>query len=209
MLVCDLLRACCLGIVVAVTAGAANLPQGFIETHVGGYWPNGAAGITFDEIGTMYEWDRDGRVWIFEDDTRLETPLIDISEEVGNWDDHGLLGFALHPNFRQNGYFYLLYVVDHHHLVHYGTAQYDPQADDYFRATIGRVTRYTARAADGFRTADLGSRAVLIGETASTGIPITSYLHGVGSLVFGTDGTLLGSCGESTVGSDAGSDPAT
>src|SRR5437870_3329325 len=70
---------------------AAILPSTFFETDVGGYW-EGAVGITFDEIGTMYEWDRDGRVWVFENDSRLPTPVLDISEEVGSWSDHGMLG---------------------------------------------------------------------------------------------------------------------
>src|SRR5258706_11398094 len=103
---------------------AATLPPGFVETEIGGDW-EGAVGVTFDDTGTMYEWDRDGRVWVFENDARLATPLIDISDEVGNWGDHGLLGFALHPNFRHNGYIYLFYVVDHHHLAKFGTADYN------------------------------------------------------------------------------------
>jgi glucose/arabinose dehydrogenase len=37
---------------------------------------------------------------------------------------------------------------------------------------------------------------VLIGETASTGIPITHQSHSLGSLVFGEDGTLLVSTGD-------------
>ena len=55
---------------------------------------------------------------------QTDSALIDISEEVGGWRDHGLLGFALHPNFRQNGYIYLAYTVDHHHLTKFGTTNY-------------------------------------------------------------------------------------
>ncbi len=52
-----------------------------------------------------------------ENGVRWPTPLIDLSEEVGDWRDYGLLGFALDPNFYVNGYIYLLYVVDYHHLL--------------------------------------------------------------------------------------------
>ena len=185
---------------------AATVPAGFVETEIGGYW-EGAVGITFDEIGTMYEWDRDGRVWVFENNVRLPNPVIDISEEVGNWADHGLLGFALHPNFRQNGFIYLFYIVDHHFLAHYGTSDYSSSSNEYDQATIGRLTRYTAKASDNFHSVDPASRTVLLGETASTGIPITFNTHGVGTLLFGTDGTLLASCGDGAQLSDYGSDP--
>jgi len=184
----------------------ATLPAGFIETDIFGYWPE-VAGGTFDPTGVMYVWERSGKVWIVENDVKLSTPLLDISDEVGAYDDYGLLGFALHPDFRQNGYVYLLYVVDHHHLAHFGTGNYNSISNEYNRATIGRLTRYTARASDNFRSVDPASRTILIGDTASTGFPILSFTHGIGSLVFGTDGTLLVSCGDAAGLSDWGNDP--
>jgi hypothetical protein len=107
-----------------------------------------------------------------------------------------MLGFALDPNFRVNGYIYVLYVVDRYYLLHFGDPDYDPNANAYFDATIGRLTRYTCRSSDGFRSVDRASRQILIGETKQTGIPICSDTHGVGSLVFGEDETLLVSCGD-------------
>src|SRR5262245_39493224 len=152
------------------TSRAATLPTGFIESDIFGYWPE-VAGLTFDSTGVMYVWERAGRVWIVENDVKLSTPLLDISPEVGAYEDYGLLGFALDPNFRQNGYLYLLYVVDHHHLANFGTPNYNPNANEYNRATIGRITRYTARASDNFHSVDPASRTILLGETASTGFP--------------------------------------
>jgi len=174
---------------------ASTLPVGFIETSIGGTW-NEAVGIHFENNGRMYVWERGGRVWIIENGVKLSTPLIDIHDEVGGWRDFGLLGFALDPNFRNNGYIYLMYVVDHYYLANFGTPGYDPNADDYFRATIGRITRYTANASDGFKSVDLSSRRILLGESITNGIAILYESHGVGSLVFGTDGTLLASCGD-------------
>jgi glucose/arabinose dehydrogenase len=184
----------------------ATLPDGFIEADIFGYWPE-VAGVTFDTTGVMYTWERSGKVWIVENDVKRAAPLLDISEEVGAYDDYGLLGFALHPDFRQNGYIYLLYVVDHHHLAHFATPNYSSVSNEYNRATIGRLTRYTARASDNFRSVDPSSRAILVGETAGTGFPMLSFTHGIGSLVFGTDGTLLASCGDAAGLSDAGNDP--
>src|SRR5256885_3367714 len=144
----------------------------------------------------MDVWEHGGRIWIVENGVKSAQPFLDISDEVGGWRDFGLLGFALHPDFYNNGYVYLLYVVDHYHLTHAGQPGYDPTINEYFQATIGRITRYTARASDGFRSIDPSSRLVLLGESIDKGIPILHESHGVGSLVFGMDGTLLASCGD-------------
>ena len=118
-------------------------PEGFSDQLVSDGWTQ-ATGLTFDDNGRMYVWEKAGRVWIVENGTRLPDPLIDIREEVMNYSDHGLLGFALHPNFLNNGYFYLLYPVDRHHLLYYDTPDYDPSANLIEQATIGRLSRYTA-----------------------------------------------------------------
>ena len=167
------------------------LPPGFYEQGVGTGWDQ-LVGVAFDSTGRAYPWERSGKVWAVETDgTRGTEPILDISDEVGGWRDHGLLGVALHPGFRQNGWIYLLYAVDRHHLLYAGTGKYEAGVDEYYGATIGRVTRYTVRSADGFNSIDPESRLVLLGETAQTGIPIVHESHAVGSLVFGTDGTLL------------------
>ena len=192
-----LVRALVLSCLAAVGWGPAHAaPPGFVEETVAGGW-NAVVGITFDANGNMYGWEKAGRVWIVHPDgTKHATPFIDISEEVGDWRDYGLLGFALDPNFLSNGHIYLLYVVDRHHLLHFGTGSYDPNTNEYFGATIGRITRYTADAADDFESVVDTSRLVLVGETASTGFPIVHQSHGVGSIAFGTDGTLLAACGD-------------
>lgn len=188
-----------MGLAAAITAPASAHEElhseGFVEQPVAGGWTN-VTGLTFDGGGRMFVWEKAGRVWIVDDGQKLAEPLLDISDEVGDWRDYGLLGVALDPNFLSNGHIYLLYVVDRHHLLYYDTPDYDPQADEYFAATIGRITRYTADAQDNFESVDYGSRLVLVGETAGSGFPIVHQSHGVGSLVFGTDGTLLASCGD-------------
>ncbi|RMG87180.1 MAG: DUF11 domain-containing protein [Bacteroidetes bacterium] len=165
-------------------------PAGFSDQLFVGGWTE-AVGMTFDPNGRLYVWEKGGKVWLVENGVKSAAPLIDISEEVGNWRDFGLLGFALDPDFLTNGYFYLCYVVDRHHLLHFGTPAYDPAMNEYFAATIGRVTRYQADAATNFTTIVPGSRQILMGETPSTGMPILHESHGVGALVFGEDGTLL------------------
>jgi len=167
----------------------------------------GPVGITFDTAGRGYLWERRGTVYVVENGQKLDPPLVDIHDEVGNWRDFGMLGFALDPHFLENGYLYLYYVVDRHHLLFAGTPSYDPDANWYFQATIGRIARYTADAATGFTTLVPDSRLVLLGESADSGVPILYESHGTGSLAFGADGTLLASSGDgaSYNGTDNGS----
>lgn len=170
-------------------------PTGFVDQLFVGGWDN-AVGMTFDENGRIYVYEKAGRVWIVENGVKLNTPLIDISEEVGDWRDFGFLGFALDPNFLSNGYIYMQYTVDRHHLMNFGTSNYNPNTNEYFNATIGRITRYTAQASTGFTTVDYNSRKVLVGETKETGIPSLHESHGIGGIVFGTDGTLIAAAGD-------------
>lgn len=174
---------------------AWTLPTGFVQDPVASGWNEGV-GLTFADNGSMFVWERGGRVWIVEGGSRLSEPLVDIREEVAAWRDHGLLGFALDPAYLVNGHVYLLYAVDRHHLLNFGTGSYDPNTTITKQASIGRVVRYTARASDGFRTVDPSTRLVLIGETMDTGIPLLHESHGVGTLLFAADNTLLVSTGD-------------
>jgi len=174
---------------------AATLPSGFTETAVGSGW-NEVVGLTVAPDGRLYAWERGGKVWLVENGVKSATPFIDISEEVGAWRDFGLLGFCLHPDFPRTSYVYLLYMVDHHYLKYFGTPNYSPTTDEYYSATISRVTRYTARSADGYRSVDPASRKILLGESITNGIASLHQSHGPGSILFGTDGTLLVSCGD-------------
>ncbi len=184
--------------VVAALAGLAcaqPLPPNFADQAIVSNW-NQALGVTFASDGRGFVWEKAGRVWLVENGIKSAQPLIDIAEEVGNWGDYGLLGFAIDPQFYKNGYIYLLYAVDYHHLKFFGTGSYNPNTSTDFHDTIGRITRYTCNSATGFRTVNAASRLILVGESMSTGFPLCHDSHGVGSLLFGEDGTLLASCGD-------------
>ncbi|MBL0343227.1 MAG: PKD domain-containing protein [Bacteroidetes bacterium] len=90
----------------------------------------------------------------------------------------------------------MYYTVDRHHLLNFGTGAYNSSTNTYFQATIARVTRYTCNSLTNFTTLVPGSRLVLIGETKKTGIPVLHESHSGGSLIFGTDGSLLVSTGD-------------
>lgn len=178
---------------------------------------NQPVGAAFNSTGQqLFVWERGGKVYVCNRDgsgnyIKQTQPVLDISPEVGDWNAHGMLGFALDPNFESNGLIYVMYVVNRNHLFHFGTPQYNPNAPDGNMATIGRITRYKTVMNAGTLTTDYGSRYVLLGETPQTGMPILHDSHGVGSLVFAADGTLLASIGDaaSYEGIDAGSYPGT
>ena len=178
------------------------LPTGFSSTTIGSGW-TAPVGTAFDNSGNkLFVWEKGGKVYLCNWNTTTQlytkqaTPVLNISDEVGNWRDFGMLGFALDPNFNVNGFIYVLYVVDRHHLLYFGTTNYNTATDTYFDATIGRVTRYkTVTTVNGIE-ADVNTRTILIGESISTGIPILHQSHGVGSLHFAADGSLLISAGD-------------
>jgi PKD repeat protein/glucose/arabinose dehydrogenase len=178
------------------SAQQAVLPVNFQSILVSDIW-NEAVCLRFDANGQMYVCEKGGKIWVTDTNGSVyANPLLDISEEVGNWRDHGLLGFALDPNFLSNGFFYVSYVVDRHYLLYYGTPSYSATANDYFKATIARVVRYKANAATNFSTIVPGSRHILIGEDIKSGIPVLHLSHSVGQLQFGTDGSLLVATGD-------------
>ena len=179
-----------------------NLPPGFSYSYAvtGLSQPVGSA---FNSDGTkLFVWEKGGKVYLFNWNSSTQqyvkqtTPVLDISPEVGNWRDHGLVGFAVDPNFNVNGLIYLSYVVDRHYLMNFGTGSYNANTNNYNSATIGRVTRYATTTGGGNLTAVTASRTILIGESKTTGIPVLYESHGVGSLVFAADGTLLVSTGD-------------
>jgi len=186
----------------AASCLAQTWPEGFTSTPIASDWSQ-PVGLMFAEFAhepgqdtRLLVWDKAGLIWTVENNVKSATPLIDIHEEVGDWRDFGLLGVAVDPEFHHNGYIYLMYVVDYHYLVHFGTPEYDPNADEYYHDTIGRITRYTCNPADGFRSVLPDSRRVLLGEDIHSGIPVLHQSHGVGTLLFGEDGSLLASCGD-------------
>ena len=172
-------------------------PPGFLEESFG-FW-DFPMGVAFDHSNKMYVWERDGRVYSFANNQK--NLLIDIREEVATYGDFGLLSAALDPNFEQNGYIYLYYVVDRHHLLNYGNVGYSPYSNEQ-GATIGRVTRFTLNPASNFASVVPNSRLVLVGETKYNGFPLTGIYHSGGDLKFAIDGSLLVSCGDGASGAD-------
>lgn len=172
----------------------AQIPAGFEFAMVTNQIP-GAVTADFAANGNIYVSDFAGRVWLIQNGVLNPQPVLNITEEVAGYGELGCLGFALHPDFMLNGYFYLLYVVDRHHLLYYGTPQYNSSANLYEQATIGRLTRFQVQLNDHY-TIIPESRTVLYGAEIGDGNPCVAPSHGTGDIVFGTDGSLLFSIGD-------------
>ncbi|GAB3939982.1 hypothetical protein GCM10028805_01060 [Spirosoma harenae] len=181
-------------------SGFAQLPTGFNNSLVQNGYTTPMGTVFSADSRQLFVWDKAGRIWVSNWNgaqyIKQATPVLDISEEVGNWRDFGLASMCLDPNFASNGLVYLYYVVDRHHLLYFGTSTYSATKDEYYNATISRVTRYKINTANNVLSADLSSRKILLGETKSTGVPLTHESHAGGTILFGTDGTLLVSTGD-------------
>ncbi|MEE2681978.1 MAG: PQQ-dependent sugar dehydrogenase [Planctomycetota bacterium] len=173
-------------------------PEGFVGRELLGSWsqPVGSLAVLDD---TTLVWEKGGQIWLVDGSgIAASQPLLDISPEVGNWRDHGLLGLVVHPDFVNNGWIYLYYVVDRHHLLYHGTPSYSAHQNLYFDATICRLTRYTVEfdSQGLIDRIDHGSRAVLLGDSIADGVPVLGESHTGGGMAFGQDGTLLITTGD-------------
>lgn len=187
------------------------VPAGFTDDLISSGWKD-LRQVTFDSLGRMFVVEGAGEVWIVDTNgIKIPSPLLNIKEEVGQWSSHGLTGLALDKDFLTNGYFYVMYTVDRHYLMKFGTTQYNANANEYFNATINRVTRFQADQSTNFTTLIPGSRFVLLGQDKKTGIPVTYTFHDGGHVEMSPDGSLLISTGDNAHGGavDTGSNAQT
>lgn len=72
----------------------------------------GAVGLTsIPGTNKLIVWEREGKIWVFDNDpaTSTKTLVVDLSANVQGWDDSGLLGVAVHPDFANNHQMYVWY----------------------------------------------------------------------------------------------------
>ena len=173
--------------------------------------------------GTMLIAEQGGIVKTASGGVVSQTPFIDISDIVNGIRDRGLLDIAVHPDFANTPYVYLLFTYD------------PPETQDEPIGSLagpdgkgnraGRLMRVTADVNDNYLTAVAGSEVVLLGnnstwdnfnafanstedfdEPPAGENPDGTYLqdfinsdsesHTVGSLAFGVDGNLFVSIGD-------------
>ncbi len=172
------------------SAAATIAAPGFEEvTVVGGL--DQPTNFAFAPDGRIFIAGQQGDVRIVRDGVLLPTPFVELP--VNSFEQRGLFGLALDPNFEANGYVYLFFTYEH-------------DAADPTGPKTGRLIRLTA---DGDVAAP-GSEIVLLGSVVgdpshsscedfpagSDCLPADGCCHVGGGLRFASDGTLFVATGD-------------
>lgn len=144
-----------------LTAGTASAQE--LELNIVAGSPDLSSPISIHHAGDsrLFFVEQAGRIKILENGQVLSTPFLNISSIVGSGGERGLLSMAFHPDYDENGHFY----------VNYTNLSGD---------TV--IARYTVSGDP--NVADPGSAAVLLTITQPFGN------HNGGQLQFGPDGHL-------------------
>ena len=129
-------------------------------------------GVTWASDGRLFIWQRNGVIRLYKNGQLLATPFLDISANVNTFNDRGLLGLALHPNFLANGSVYVIYVCE------------DGGNPNDSSPKVSRLSRFTADP----QNPDV---ALATSETVLLTIPNDFNQHAIGTLRFGADGKLF------------------
>jgi glucose/arabinose dehydrogenase/PKD repeat protein len=96
----------------APTAGASVLPTGFTESVVWGGL-NNPTNIEFAADGRIFVGEKRGVIKVFDNEADpTATVFADLSGNVHDFWDRGMLGLAVHPNFPDSPFVYVLYTYD-------------------------------------------------------------------------------------------------
>jgi len=172
------------------SAGAATLPNGFSDSVVLSGLTNPTV-LQFAPDGRIFVGQKNGVIKVFQSltDTNPVT-FADLSGEVDDYWDRGLLGLALPPNFPASPYVYVLYSYD---APIGGTA---PTWNDGCPTPPGPTT-------DGCVVSARVSRLQISGNvmTGSEQVLINDWCqqfpsHSIGTLLFGRDGYLYAGGGD-------------
>lgn len=90
-----------------------------------------------DGSGRLFVVEQSGRIWIIQDGALQNTPFLNLSNIVSQavlsgYSERGLLGLAFHPNYAENGLFFVNYTDSNGdtHVVSYSVADDNPNAAD-------------------------------------------------------------------------------
>lgn len=153
-----------------------------IELVTDGFTAPLALAAPDDETGRLFIADQVGQIYIvLADGTRLEDPLLDLSAQLvelrNGYDERGLLGLALHPDFSENGRFYVYY-----------SASLPLEKQGSLDHT-SHISEFTISETD-INSADPASERLILQ------IDQPYYSHNGGQLAFGPDGYLYVGVGD-------------
>lgn len=177
---------------------AATLPPGFSLDLITDNLTNPTS-LRFASDGRMFVAEKSGIIKVFNSVSDVSNPTVfaDLSTEVYNYWDRGLLGMALDPNFPTNPYIYVLYTLDARPGADGAPGTTIPYWNDTCPTPPGpntdgcpataRLSRLTAQG----NTMVPGSEKVLI-----SGWCVQFPSHTIGELAFAADGSLYVSGGD-------------
>ena len=143
-----------------------------------------------DGSGRLFIMDQVGQIWILSPEGNLlEQPFLDVSDRMvelsDNYDERGLLGLAFHPNYAENGRFY----------VYYSAPLRDSAPADWDHTS--HVSEFVVSETDA-NLADPGSERILLQ------IDQPQLNHDGGQIAFGPDGYLYIPLGDGGDADDTG-----
>lgn len=92
-----------------------------------------------DGSGRLFVVEQGGRIWILSGESGVSPPFLDLSDQVATSSEQGLLSMAFHPDFANNGLFFIYYtdLEGHTQVERFAISPDDPdQADLESRTTI-------------------------------------------------------------------------
>ena len=127
-----------------------------------------------DKSNRLFVVEKDGKIWAFDNDPTVssKTLFLDISAKVRNDGSNGLLALAFHPDYENNGTFYVMY--------------------NTITPNLSRWSR--------FHVSEDPNVADPLSETSLFEIPQTNPCHKGCALAFGADGYLYISIGDDCKG---------
>ncbi|MFO0982804.1 MAG: PQQ-dependent sugar dehydrogenase [Planctomycetota bacterium] len=173
------------GLAAADAHAQGTLPPGFVGRRVADNWTTPVS-VAFAGPDLLLVAEKQGLLWVVDHGVKQSPPLLDLINESLDRGDRGLLCVQVDPSFAQNGYIYMLIVVD-------------PNLDgnDEEREAFGRLVRYTVTTdIDGHLSISPLSRVVLIGQTFTLGVPACFWSHAIGTIRFMGDGSMVFSAGD-------------
>jgi glucose/arabinose dehydrogenase len=159
----------------STTSESAQAPAVALEPLFGVAGPPTAITHAGDSTGRLFVATQDGNIVVY--DGANVSPFLTVPN-VDYVAESGLLGLAFHPDYRNNGFFYVFH-VDHEH---------------------SRITRYQVSGSDPNRGESASARLILSMPGRS------SYNHRGGALAFGPDGYLYIATGDVNLGGTQGTD---
>src|SRR5216684_3651883 len=156
-----------------LTAAAATLPAGFVETQIASGLSSPTA-MDFAPDGRLFVCLQGGNLRVVKNGALLPTPFLTLT--VDSSGERGLLGVAFDPSFATNSFVYVYYTVP-------GSPAHN------------RVSRFTANG----DVAAAGSEVVLLNLDNLS----SATNHNGGAIHFGLDGKLYIAVGENAFGANS------